>query len=285
MKLVPQDGIISGFRATEIDELVPEIIDCGETRHRYRSRVGPHLHSHWELHYQVAGTTNHYSMGGGKFVLKPGSIYCVGPNINHWHQHISRKPVHALLVGFDLGAVAARHPEWDVFGHFTPIFSIDSAHQLERSVARVLEEATTVLNRQNSGLRLALDTLVLDVMRAFSHPVGARTNVAKHPAVLRAVLLLETRFREPWGINEIAEYVEMSRAHFATLFQQNTGISLHKFLIRVRISHAEQLLRTSGQSCGSIAKECGFATIQHFSAAFKLQTGLTPIRFRRKYRM
>jgi len=96
-----------------------------------------------------------------------------------------------------------------------------------------------------------LDILVLDVMRAFSDPIGARSSVAKHPAVLRAIHLLETRFREPWSLNEIADQVEMSRAHLATLFQQNTGIPLHKFLIRARISHAEQLLRDSEQSCES----------------------------------
>ena len=282
MKLLHQDGIISGFWATEIDPLVPEIVDCGDTRHRYGSRVAPHLHKHWELYYQVAGETKHHAMDGREFILKPGSVYCVGPDINHWHEHISRRPVHALFVGFDLAAVAARHPAWDVFRHFAPIFSLDSVHQLERSMSRVLEEATVVLENQNSGLRLALDMLVLDVMRTFSDPVGARSSVAKHPAVLRAIHLMETRFREPWSLNEIADQVEISRAHFATLFQQNTGISLHKFLTRARISHAKQLLRNSEQSCESIAKECGVTT--NFARAFKIQTGITPLRFRQKHR-
>jgi AraC-like DNA-binding protein len=285
MKLLPQDGIISGFWATEIDPEVPEIVDCGESRNPYRSRVAPHMHRHWELYYQVAGKTNHYSIGGRKLVLKPGSIYCVGPNINHWHENVSRQPVHSLFVGFDLNAVAARHPEWDASTRFMPIFSADSVFRLERSMTRVVEEATIVLKQRSSGLRLALDTLVLDVIRVFSDPPDARSCIARHPAVLKAIHLLETRFRESWSLNQIANHVEMSRAHFATLFQQNTGIPLHKFLIRARISHAEQLLRNSEQSCESIAKECGFTTIQHFSRAFKLQTGITPIRFRQKHRI
>jgi AraC-like DNA-binding protein len=285
MKLLHQDGMISGFWATEIDPQVPEIVDCGDARYRYRSRVAPRLNSHWELYYQVSGKTKHYSGDDREFISNPGSVYCVGPNINHWHEYISREPAHVLFVGFDLAAVAARHPEWEVFGQFGLIFSINGAHQLERSIRGLLDEATVLLSQQSSGLRLALDTLVLDAMRACSHPIGARSSVAKHPAVLRAISLLETRFREPWGLNQIADHVEMSRAHFATLFQQNTGIPLHKFLIRTRISHAQQLLRNSEQSCESIAQECGFSTIQHFTRAFKLQTGLTPLRFRQKQRM
>jgi AraC-like DNA-binding protein len=285
MKLLHQDGMISGFWVTEIDPLVPDIVDCGGAQYRCRSGVAPHLHKHWELYYQIAGKSIHYSTGRGKSTLKPGSVYCVGPDINHWHEHISRQPAHTLFVGFDLAAVAARHPEWDVFRYFAPIFSVDSAQQLERSFTRVLEEATIVLKQQSAGLRLALDMLVLDVIRASSDPIGDRSSIVRHPAVSRAIHLLETRFREPWSLIEIAEYVEMSRAHFATLFQQNTGIPLHKFLIRVRISHAEQLLRNSQQSCESIAKECGFTTIQHFSRAFKLQTRVTPLRFRRKHRI
>jgi transcriptional regulator GlxA family with amidase domain len=148
----------------------------------------------------------------------------------------------------------------------------------------LLEEATIPLNHQSSALRLALDMLVLDVVRTFSYPVSARSSVAKHPVVLQAVHLLETRFREQWGLAEIAEHVKMSRAHFATLFQQDTGIPVHKFLVKVRISRAEQLLRNSRQSCESIATECGFARTQNFTRAFKLHTGLTPIQFRQKHR-
>src|SRR5258708_30057674 len=149
---------------------------------------------------------------------------------------------------------------------------------------RGFERARVVVKKKIQGLRLVLDMLVVDVMRTFSGRAGARSNVPKPPAVLRAVHLLDTRFREPWGLNEIADKVEMSRAHLATLFQRDTGIPLHKFLMRTRISHAQQLLRNSEQSCESVAKECGFTTIQHFSRAFKLQTGITPIRFRQKHR-
>jgi AraC-like DNA-binding protein len=284
MKLLHQDGMISGFWAIEMDRLVSDIVDCGETRHPFHGRVNPHLHRHWEFYYQVEGISHHYSMGGGKFVVKPGSVYCVGPHINHWHEHISREPAHVLFVGFDLTAVAARHPDWDVFGQFSPIFSIDDAYHLERSFTRLLEEATVALNHQSAALRLALDMLVLDVMRTVSRPMGVRSSVARHPAVLRAIHLLETRFREPWSLNEIAAHVGVSRAHLAKLFQQNTGIPLHKFLNRARISRAERLLRNTELSCESIAVECGFGVIQHFSRAFKIHTGMTPIQFRRKHR-
>jgi AraC-like DNA-binding protein len=284
MKLLHQHGMVSGFWATEVDRVVPDIVDCSEVRHPYMGRVGPHLHRHWEFHYQVAGITDHYAVGGGKFVLKPGSFYSVGPHINHWHEHVSKELVHILSVGSDLAAVSARHPEWDVFAHLSPIFAIDNAHHLERSMARVLEEAIVALNHQSAALRLALDMLVLDVMRTLSYPVGARSSAAKHPAVLRAIHLLETRFREPWTLNEIAAHAGISRARLAELFRQDTGIPLHKFLTKVRVSQAEKLLRNSELPTESIALECGFATSQHFSRAFKLHTGLSPNRFRRKHR-
>ncbi len=162
-----------------------------------------------------------------------------------------------------------------------------NAHQLERSFTRVLEEATIALNHQSAALRLALDMLVLDVMRTVSR---TRLMLApaspRHPAVLRAVHLLETRFREPWTLNEIAAHAGISRAHLAKLFQQDTGIPLHRFLNRVRISRAEQILRNSELSCESIAAGMWLcASIQHFSRAFKLHTGMTPIKFRQKHRI
>jgi hypothetical protein len=62
MKLLHQEGIISGFWATEINPLVPEIVDCGDTQHRYGSSVAPHVHGHWELYDQVAGKTRHHAI-------------------------------------------------------------------------------------------------------------------------------------------------------------------------------------------------------------------------------
>src|SRR5260370_16392619 len=146
-------------------------------------------------------------MGGGEFILKPGTIYCVGPHINHWHEHTSSEPAHVFTIGFDLAAVAARHPEWDVFRHFSPIFSVDDAHHLDRSFTRVLEEATVALNHQSAALRLALDILVLDVMRTVSQPLDPRSIVPRHPAVLRTIHLLENRTRAPWSPSDIGAHV------------------------------------------------------------------------------
>jgi transcriptional regulator GlxA family with amidase domain len=146
----------------------------------------------------------------------------------------------------------------------------------------VIREATTPSLHQGCGLRLALDTLVLEVVRAFTEPRKILSLVSVHPAISKGLGILETRFRKNWTLSELADEVGLSRSRLAELFNLEVGYSIHKFLTKIRVRHAETLLSHSDLQIGDIASECGFATIQHFSRVFKGVTGQSPINFRRR---
>ena len=54
---------------------------------------------------------------------------------------------------------------------------------------------------------------------------------------------------------------------------------LHEIL-RVRISHAQKLLETTGLPVIDIAAQSGFANLNHFFRVFHGRTGMTPRAFR-----
>jgi transcriptional regulator GlxA family with amidase domain len=102
-----------------------------------------------------------------------------------------------------------------------------------------------------------------------------------HPAVSRALNLLQTRFRETWSLERLASESAMSRARLAQLFRRQVGTSIHKVLNKVRVQHGQMLLRDSELSIGEIAMDCGFATSQHFARIFRQLTGSTAAEYRR----
>ena len=137
----------------------------------------------------------------------------------------------------------------------------------------MIREATTPSLHQGCGLRLALDTLILEVVRGFTEPKKIISLVSIHPAISKALDTLETKFRKNRTLSELAEEVGLSRSRLAELFNLEAGYSIHKFLTKVRVRHAKTLLSHSDLPIGDIALECGFATIQHFSRVFKEVTG------------
>jgi transcriptional regulator GlxA family with amidase domain len=147
---------------------------------------------------------------------------------------------------------------------------------------QVIREGTKSSAHQAAGLRLALDALVLEVVRAMANSKPPPSPVAVHPAVSRALNILEGRFREDWTLNKLAEEAGLSRGRPAELFRREAGDSIHKLLTKARVRHAEAVLANSDLPIGEVALECGFATIQYFSRVFREVTGQTPNEFRRQ---
>jgi AraC-like DNA-binding protein len=282
MQILKTKGPLAGFWAVGLDRILAEVVDSGEHWEGPRYRVGPHLHRHWEVGYVAEGTTRMGLMGEREVFLKPGSLWCFPPNLNHWVEHGPEPKHHLLWVGFDLRVIEHRHPHWNASQLLRRASSLDGQPQLERHFLQVIREGITASVHQAAGLRLAIDGLVLELVRATENAKPAPSRAALHPAISRALGILEGRFREDWTLNTLAEEVGLSRGRLAVLFGREAGSSMHKFLTKVRVQNAESLLSRSDLPIGDIALDCGFATIQHFSRVFKEVTGQTPIEFRRR---
>ena len=83
------------------------------------------------------------------------------------------------------------------------------------------------------------------------------------------------------SLGEIAGVVHLSPFHFARLWKQATGSTIHQFVIGCRIQAAKRLLRQDSLSIGQVASEVGFAQQSHLAGHFRRATGLSPTEFRR----
>lgn len=82
-------------------------------------------------------------------------------------------------------------------------------------------------------------------------------------------------------IVDLAQLAELSPAHFARAFKQETGVTPHTYLMRLRLERARASLATAA-SLRDVAAECGFADQAHLSRLFKRRFGLTPGELRRR---
>jgi hypothetical protein len=224
MQILKPRGPLAGFWAVGLDQILSEVIDSGELWEGANYRIGPHVHRHWEVGYLVEGTTRMGVMGGREIRLLPGSLWCLSPNLNHWVEHGSEPKHHQLWIGFDLKAVEHRHPDWEALHLVRQTVSVDNVTHLERHFRQVIREGTISSVHQAAGLRLAIDSLVLELVRAIAGAKPVPSRAALHPAILRAMGIVEGRFRENWTLNELAEQVGLSRGRLAELFSRETGL-------------------------------------------------------------
>ncbi|HWL55007.1 MAG TPA: AraC family transcriptional regulator [Chthoniobacteraceae bacterium] len=91
---------------------------------------------------------------------------------------------------------------------------------------------------------------------------------------------LEKRFHESETIETVAERLGMSSRSLTTYFRQITGVSRQRYIQRLRIDYACQLLESPEPSITSVAFACGFEDLSTFFRAFRLVKKMSPARWR-----
>jgi len=81
-------------------------------------------------------------------------------------------------------------------------------------------------------------------------------------------------------VEDMARRANLSPSRFNAVFKQQYGVTPHRYLLDMRISHACELLRNTDLSQEQIAAYCGFADVHHFSKSFRNKLGLSPGRYR-----
>lgn len=102
------------------------------------------------------------------------------------------------------------------------------------------------------------------------HAARARDLIARDYASLRR-------------LSDVARKIGISEDHLRHLFTDRYGMGPGQWLLAVRIDRARDLLARSTLPLADIASDCGFRSIFHLSAAFRRETGTSPMRWRRRH--
>ena len=119
-----------------------------------------------------------------------------------------------------------------------------------------------------------------------THLIGqvqeSRANESARPIRLAKQYVLQ-HFSEPITLEEVCEAVGFSISYFSALFKKETGEGFAKYLTRIRIDEAKNLLRETSLSVGEIGEKVGYSDRKHFTSNFRKIVGLNPAEYRKLY--
>ena len=95
--------------------------------------------------------------------------------------------------------------------------------------------------------------------------------------------LVHARLEDELGLDELAQSVGLSTAHFARMFRKSTGETPHQFVLRNRLERAKAMLRSPNARVLAVAVACGFKTQQHFAQVFRNVCGVSPTEYREQF--
>ena len=95
--------------------------------------------------------------------------------------------------------------------------------------------------------------------------------------------LVDAKIEEDLSLNEMAQSVGLSTAHFARMFRKSTGQTPHQFVTRQRVERAKAMLRLPEARVLDVAVACGFKTQQHFAQVFRYVCRVSPTEYRQDF--
>jgi AraC-like DNA-binding protein len=101
--------------------------------------------------------------------------------------------------------------------------------------------------------------------------------------LLRARDLVDARYAEELGVDDMARAAGLSRAHFSREFKSAFGDSPHGYLLARRLERAAALLRATDHSVVSICFAVGLRSVGSFTTSFTRAYGITPTAYRASF--
>jgi AraC-like DNA-binding protein len=156
-------------------------------------------------------------------------------------------------------------------------------HAFIRRLESTSGEQVEPLYAEGVALQLMAGALEAAFIRNGGSPARRRasTNFDHAEGTEAAKGYLASRLSERITLENVARAVHMSPFHLARVFQERTGLPIHRYLIRLRLRASLERLADAANDLTALALGLGFSSHSHFSDAFRREFGRTPSDARR----
>ena len=151
-----------------------------------------------------------------------------------------------------------------------------------RQVRGCLKEIIRIEQGDAPGRRCRMMGYLMVILSLLADLCGGKPEEAP-PArggVDRVVRFLNGNFQRQIRLEELARMAAMSENSLLHHFSGMIGTTPMKYLTRLRIRYAAELLHNTDMPVAEVAEGAGFADPAYFSRAFRRETGLAPLDYR-----
>ena len=244
----------------------------------------PHEHNYFEMYCLISGKVIYHTCGS-QFLLRPNDILFINRHQEHHPVLIDPDvPYDRLLLHVSPQTLRELStPDADLCECFTNNnFSVcHYPRSVRNNIGALLERLASLQNSDCFGRRAlgraCLTELFVEINRCSqNHSVFSFSKETKDMQMVEIIRQYSLdHLSEAISIDDLADYVYMSRFTFMRRFKQCTGTSAYQFIQLIRLQKADGLIR-SGMSFTQACQQCGFGDYSAFYRAFLQEYGVSP---------
>lgn len=209
-----------------------------------------------------------------RYIVGPGDVFFLYPDIPHSYAPISRK--------WKLSWVSFNGREAGQMLQYAGIRKSGPSRLREGKLLSPLREMLTMMNHNELGANLELSkllyALLLDMKLNLVSPLNEDFEMERIKSVLQHI---ERNLHRALPLKELAEVASVSPQYLCRLFQKTLHDRPVTYINKQRINRSKQLMFDHREKkMYEIAQLVGFDNASYFCAVFKRVTGLKPEEFK-----
>ena len=247
--------------------------------------VGRHTHPYTEIYLFIEGNVD-MEIDGERFPLKPGSVLVLPPGTPH--RAVVRDdavPYRRFVFWISERFCGILRAESEDYLYLPDLVSVRKKYvypllplefnSLQSKVFSLLE----VLHTNSFGRDAQIGLSVRDLLLALGRTVYRQENPGRKKETVSSYQVITDYIHEnltgDLSLDTLSRELYLSKYYIAHLVQENTGISLHQYITKKRLSACIEAIQ-GGQGISESSLQFGFANYSGFYRAFMKEYGCSP---------
>ena len=261
----------NSYKATEKELVSLAVYNVGYQKCDPSYQWGPGIRDHYLIHYVIAGSGS-LRAKQNTYELHAGDSFLIYPGIETAYTADAKNPWEYAWVGFN-GSDASIILKGTDFTPSRPVIShTPYGDEISHQLLHIYEVRGNKFENAVEMTGRLYTTLALYLKGANHAPV--QNNY--HTYVQKAIEYIAANYSYPITVEDIANYVGLSRSHLFRSFETVLQQSPKEYLTNLRIKQACYLLKHSNLSITAVSGSVGFESSLYFSKAFKKAKGVSP---------
>ena len=242
-----------------------------------------HYHDFHKILLFLSGSVS-YVIEGRQFVLMPGDVVLVDSRSVHCPELEADSPYERVILYISPDFLQQQSaPDCDLHSCFAEPFGhvLRLKEKQRQKLFAQLSRLEEALGSQEFGRTVLSSALLLRLLVQIGryqrqadahHPKPAEPHNSR---VLEIMRYMDAHLAEDLNVDLLAEQFYVSKYHMMHLFRQQTGFTVHTYLLQRRLLHARQLME-GGMRATEASYRSGFRSYSSFTRAYGKHFGTTP---------
>jgi AraC-like DNA-binding protein len=266
-----------------VDDYNPKILYIFEKKFTDGQSIKMHTHDFLSIIYILSGTCT-YTIKDIPYKVKKGDILILNPGVPHGKILPNPGEVIEFHAGFENLNLKYLPKDNLISETATPILT---SPKYEPDFLKCCNDILSEQSKNEPGSELFLKSLgmklIAILLRAtFENRTNQEKGVINFEVYDKSIIVntitefINENYMKELSLDIISQNMYLSPAYISKLFKEETGESPINYLIKVRLSKAEEYLKDSNFSIKEIAHAVGYEDAYHFSKLFKKYYGYPP---------